>query len=155
DRPNDLSVGVAQCRCVERGGNNLTRSAPGIEARVAGNAALDYFTQRGGEFSRLLCAYEARQRLFDQLIGPEPKQSEYRVVRLEDFPFEVRNEYRVGSVFDEALCICARLIELTHIAQYAYGANHLPFDVSQRRRIQSRRDYLTRGTPRVQAGIAC
>jgi len=47
DGTDDLAVGVAEGGGVEGGGDDLAAGAAGVEAGVAGDAALDNFAQGG------------------------------------------------------------------------------------------------------------
>src|SRR5207237_968413 len=117
-----LALVVTQGRGVEGGGNDLAARASGVEPGVARDAALDDLAQRGGELAGLLGADEARERLFEHLVLAEAEKLGDGIVRLQDLALEIRDEYRVGRILDQALGIGAGLIELAHIAQDADGA---------------------------------
>src|SRR2546425_1135525 len=154
DGADDLAVGVAKGGGVEGGGDDLAAGAAGVEAGVAGDAALDDFAQGGGELPGLLGADEARERLLDQLVGTEAEQAEDRVVGLEDLAFQVRDEDGVGSVLDEALGVGAGLVELTHVAQDADGADGLAVGVTEGGSVEGGGDALAAGAAGVEASVA-
>src|SRR5205807_101354 len=63
DGADDLAVRVAKGGGVEEGGDDLAAGAAGVEAGVAGDAALDNFAQGGRELARFLGADDAGERL--------------------------------------------------------------------------------------------
>src|SRR2546427_761057 len=71
DGADDPAVRGAQGRGVEGGGDVVAARAAGVEARVAGDAALDQLAQSGGELPGRLGADEARERLLEELVRPE------------------------------------------------------------------------------------
>src|SRR5947199_269954 len=101
DGADHLAVGVAQGRGVEGGGDDLAAGAAWVEAGVAGDAARDDLAEGGGELAGLLGTDEARQRLLEQLVLPEPEELGNRIVGLKNLAFEVGNEHRVRGVGDD------------------------------------------------------
>src|SRR2546428_758583 len=176
DGPDHPSVGVAQSRGVERRGDDFPTGAAGVEDDVARDAAMigvlrgrglarlvrarpcvlafDDLAQRGQELAGFFGRDDARERLLDQLVRAEAQQGEDRVVGLEDFALEVRDEHRVRGVFDQALRVRAGLVELAHVAEHADGADHLAFGVAQSRGVERRGDDLPAGAPGVEARVA-
>jgi hypothetical protein len=62
---------------------------------------LDDLVQRQHELSRLFGRDNPGKRLLDQLGGPKAKELKDRVVRLQDLPFQVRDEKRVRRIGDD------------------------------------------------------
>src|SRR3989454_140151 len=154
DGPDHLSVGVAQSRGVERRGDDFPAGAAGVEARVARHAPCHHLAQCGGELPCLLRADEALERLLEDLVRPEAQQRGHRVVGLEDFALEVRDEHRVRGVLDQALRVRAGLVQLAHVAQDADGPDHFSVGVAQGGGVQARRDDLPAGASGVEARVA-
>src|SRR5207247_879935 len=95
DGADDPAVRVAQGRGVEGGRDDFAAGAAGVEARVAGDAALDHLAQSGGELPGLLGADEARERLLEELVRAEAEERGHCVVGLQDLALEVGDEHRV------------------------------------------------------------
>src|SRR5260221_3907562 len=85
-----------------------------------------------------------RSRLLDHLVLAEAEQLRDRVVGLEDFALQVRDEHRVRGVFDQALGVGPRLVQIPHTAQQPNGAACSALQMPQRRCIQSGADYFAR-----------
>src|SRR5436309_3274636 len=124
DGADDPAVRVAQGGGVEGGWDDLAAGATGVEARVAGDAALDHLAQSGGELPGLLGADEARERLLEELVRAEAEQRGHRVVGLQDLALEVGDEHRVGGVLEHALGVGPGLVLLPHVAPDADGTAH-------------------------------
>jgi len=75
--------------------------SPGVEPRVAGDAALDHLTQGVEESARILRADEARERLFENFVGAQAQQLRDGVVGEENLALQVGDEDRVGRVGDD------------------------------------------------------
>src|SRR3989441_337590 len=105
DGADDLAVGIAEGGGVEGGGDDLAAGAAGVEAGVAGDAALDDLAEGGGELTGLLGADEARERLLQHLVLAEAEELGDGVVGLEDLALEVGDEHGVGRVGDDGIGI--------------------------------------------------
>src|SRR3989454_882406 len=176
DGPDHLSVGVAQSGGVQARRDDLSAGAAGVEDDVARDTAMigaqrgrglarlvraspcvlafDDLAQRGQELAGFFGRDDARKRLLDQLVRAEAEQGGDRVVGLEDFALEVRDEHRVRGVLDQALRVGASLVQLAHVAQDADRADHLSVGVAQGGGVQARRDNLPAGAPGVEARVA-
>src|SRR5256886_8510880 len=73
----------------------------GMEADVAGDAALDDLAEGAHQLARLVQADEAGQRLLEPFVLAEPQELGDGVVGDEDLALEVGNEYRVRSNGDD------------------------------------------------------
>src|SRR6185503_16355565 len=70
----------------------------GFRTTFRSDPPFNHFPQSGGELPRLFRPDEACERLLEHFILPKPEQLRHRVVGLKYLAFEIRNEYRVGSV---------------------------------------------------------
>src|SRR5206468_636253 len=154
DGADHLAVGIAQGGGVEGGGDHLSARAPGVEAGITRDAALDHLAQGGGELPGLLGADEARERLLEHFVLAEAEELGDGVVGLEDLALEVGDEDRVRSVLDQALGVGPGLVELAHVAQDADGADHLAVGVAQGGGVEGGGDDLAAGALGVEAGVA-
>src|SRR5216684_3855553 len=154
DGADNLPVRVAQRRGVECRRNHFVRGAARVQPGIARGAALDHLAQGSEELSRLFGADKARERLLQHLVWTEAEQLVDRVIRLQDFSFQVRDEHRVRRVLNQAVRVRQRLIQFAHVAQNADGADDLPIRVTQRRGVQTGWYDLARGTAGIQARIA-
>src|SRR5213083_540627 len=119
--------------------------------RLVGMTSPD--AERGGELALLLRADEARERLLEQLVLAEAQQLGDGIVGLQDLALEVGDEHRVGRVFDQALRVPPRLVELAHVAQDADRADHLAVRAAQGGGVQARRNDLAAGAPGIEARV--
>src|SRR2546430_379505 len=141
---------VAQRRGVEGRGNHLPAGAAGVEARVAGDPALDDLAEGRGELASLLGADEARERLLDQLVRAEAQEGKDRVVGLQDLSLEIGDEHGVRRILDQAFGVGPGLVELPHVAQDADHADRPTVRIAQGGGVQARGDDLATRTARVQ-----
>src|SRR5262249_20338120 len=101
DGPDDVAVGVAKGRGVERGGDHLAGRAPRLESDVSGDAALDHLAERHHELARLVGAEEPGDRLLEDLVAPQTEQARDGAVRLEDLALQVANEDGIRRIRDD------------------------------------------------------
>src|SRR5439155_944090 len=98
DRP---TVRIAQGGGVQAGGDDFATRTARVQDNVPHDTAFDHFAQCSRELPRFFGADEARQRLLEHLVLAKPEQLRNRVVGLQDFAFEVRDEDGVGGVGDD------------------------------------------------------
>ena len=92
--------------------------------------------------------------MLDDLVRTKPEQREHGVVGLEDLAPQIADEDRIWSVLDQALRVCASLVQLAHVAKNPDDANGLPAAVAQRRSVQCGRNHFARRAAGVEADVS-
>ncbi len=154
DGADDTPIGIPQGRGVERRRDHLAGGATRVEPGVASHPLLHHFPKGRRKLTGFLGTDEPRQRLLDHLVGAEAEQLRNGIVGLKDLAFEVGDEHGVGGVLDQALGVGPRLVQLTHVAEDADGADNTPVGIPQGRGVERRRDDLASGAAWVEPRVA-
>ena len=101
DRADDLSVGTAPCRRIERRRRDFARYAAGVQLNVARDSLIRHLPKRAGELRDFIFGKKTRQAGISRPVRFQAQELAGGVIGKKNIGIEIRDEERVRRVLDQ------------------------------------------------------